>query len=256
VLKGRETATQFATRNRERRFDRTPPPSSGERGVSLIVTRTQLQQATEQLEKLAPHDPAAGLRAYTRALVDPFALGHGARTWIDTTPENIAAADGIHQVFPTSRIIHTIRDGRDVAASMVTKAWGPDTYDEALDLWATRLRAAARGSRDTDPQRLHLVRLEELIHLERDREFDRIVAFLGITDHAPLRAYFDRGMIPERAHVGRWRKEVDPSQTAAINTRYRELYEQLATEGLDCLPTPPDTVDEIHHSSISRTRNM
>ena len=251
VLAGEESPADYAARVRRRRFDRVPAAGSGERGISLVATREQLEQATQRLEALADHDITAALRAFTHTLVDPYALGHAGRTWVDTTPENIAVTDSLHQVFPTAKAIHTVRDGRDVAASIVTQPWGPTTFDEALDVWATRLRAAHHGTRHADPQRLLTIRLEELIHLHRDREFDRIVRILDLTDPQPLRTYFDQAMNADRAHVGRWRHDVPPAQRDAIDQHYRHLYDQLTSEGITCLPTDPDTIDQIHHASTA-----
>ena len=253
VVSGRETPAQFTTDVAETEYSLTGAAGRAT-ALARLATKTQLQHATQRLEELADHDVAAALRVFMHTLVDPFALGHGGRTWVDTTPQNIAAADGLLDVFPTAKMIHTVRDGRDVAASMVTMAWAPDAFDDALDLWATRLRAAHHGSRAADPDRLLVVRLEELIHLERDREFDRIVALLGIHDHEPLRRYFDTTMDSRRGHVGRWRTEVDASQTTTIDTRYRKLYDELASEGLQCLPADPDAVDKIHRDRTPADR--
>ena len=42
--------------------------------------------------------------------------------------------------------MHTIRDGRDTACSVVTRSWGPDNLDEALRWWARKLERAFRAT--------------------------------------------------------------------------------------------------------------
>jgi hypothetical protein len=245
VLKGSESVSEFAARITKSHYF-FAGPNGGPRGLILIATQDDLQDARRHAELTGEHEgPAPALRAFTHRLVDPFALGRGARTWVETTPRNAVAVDSLHTVFPTCRVIHTVRDGRDVAASVVTMPWGPDTLEEGLSWWATRLRAAERGSRAADPKRLLVIRLEELIHLDRDRQLDRLATFLGVDRRDELQTYFDQRMTPDHAHIGRWREETDTDHIAAIDADYRRIYNDLADEGVRCLPVHPDTADQI-----------
>jgi hypothetical protein len=244
VLKGSESVSQFASRIEKSHYA-FAGPNDGPRGLILIATRDDLRDATRHAELIAEHaGGAAGLCAFTHYLVDPFAFGRGARTWVETTPRNVAAVDALHEVFPTCRVIHSVRDGRDVAASVVTMPWGPDTLEEGLAWWAKRVRTADGRARRADPERLLLIRLEELINLDRDRQFDRLVTFLGIDRRDELQTYFDQWMTPDRVHVGRWRNATDVDHPV-IDAEYRRIYDDLVSEGVCCLPAHPDTTDQI-----------
>jgi hypothetical protein len=254
VLNGSESISQFAARIEKSHYFFTGP-NSGPRGLILIATRDELRDATRHAELIAEYaGGAAGLRAFTHRLVDPFAFGRGARTWVETTPRNVAAVDALHEVFPTCRVIHSIRDGRDVAASVVTMPWGPDAVEDGLAWWAKRIRAADGRARRADPERLLLIRLEELLHLDRRGQFDRLVAFLGVDRTDELQTYFDQQMTADRAHVGRWRDASDVDRIA-VDARYHSLYDELVSEGVGCLPVAPDIADQIalNASAAKRT---
>jgi hypothetical protein len=177
--------------------------------------------------------------------VSTYARGRGALRWSETTPDNASAAAALTTVLPSAQVLHTIRDGRDVAASVVTMPWGPTTHAEGLDWWAKRIRAADVSMTQADPQRVHTVRLEELIHLDRERQYAALLEGLGFADDASLRRYFDTKMSAAKGHVGRWRTELDAAERDAFDGRYRELLDELIDEGVTSLPTDPDAVDEL-----------
>jgi hypothetical protein len=69
--------------------------------------------------------------------------------------------DLITQVYPDARIIHIIRDGRDVARSLISQPWGPSTVRDAAAEW----RASITGARalEIPADRYREIRYEDLI---------------------------------------------------------------------------------------------
>ncbi|MEI6970444.1 MAG: sulfotransferase [bacterium] len=55
--------------------------------------------------------------------------------WIDHTPENIKYATTLLDLFPEAVMIHMVRDGRAVAASIMPLDWGPNTIVGAARDW-------------------------------------------------------------------------------------------------------------------------
>lgn len=51
------------------------------------------------------------------ATFDRLALASGCRNWLDTTPRHLVHARLIERLVPRARIIHVVRDGRDVVAA-------------------------------------------------------------------------------------------------------------------------------------------
>lgn len=65
-----------------------------------------------------------------------YAKTHNKARWADKTPYNIKSIDFYLDVFEGNiKFIHMIRDGRDVALSMLGMTWGPQTVEDAANSW-------------------------------------------------------------------------------------------------------------------------
>jgi hypothetical protein len=244
LLDGEVAPDDFAREILDRWF-RIAGPTGKAKGLQLVVGSAELRRALATFRRAAATDVPRALQGLMDDIMDPYARGRGASTWVETTPDNAAAAAALTTVFPDGRVIHMVRDGRDTAASVASMGWGPDTIEEGLEWWARRVRLANRGMANADPRRAMTVRLEELIHVDRDGTFERLIGFLQIQDDEPLRSYFDSEMDAARGHVGRWRGQVSDRQRDRIDQRYRELYAELEEEGLSGLPISPDVADSL-----------
>lgn len=245
VLEGTESAQDYAQRVRERWFGLAGPGGRA-KGLFLLATSAQLSGATRRLVELAPDDVEAGLRAFTHELVDPFAFGRGARTWIETTPDNSSAVDCLLRVFPAGRAIDIVRDGRDSASSVVSMPWGPNDLDEALGWWEQRVRAADAAIAAAPPDRVLRLRFEEFALTDRDAKLHELFEFCGLALTSPVRRSFDKTVDPARANVGRWRESLSRRDAASLNERYRAIYDALVADGVRCLPISPDEADALH----------
>lgn len=61
--------------------------------------------------------------------------------WIDHSPANISYADQLFELYPNAKIVHIVRDGRAVAASLLKVDWGPNSILEAAQFWCRRIAA-------------------------------------------------------------------------------------------------------------------
>ncbi|MDW3219854.1 MAG: sulfotransferase [Acidimicrobiales bacterium] len=243
VLRGEESIDEFTDRVRSRWYG-IAGASGSPKGLLLLATSGELSEATKRL-RADGGDPASALRAFAHRLVDPYAHGRGARTWVETTPDNTAATDVLLQVFPRARVFDIVRDGRDVAASVVTMAWGPDSPDDALDWWAARVRAGHAAMARADADRVMRVRFEEFALTHREQRLDEVLACAGFERTKAIERYFARAVDPEKAHTGRWRAEMSSARAAAFDARYRDLYRELEDEGVAGLPITPDDADRL-----------
>src|ERR1700677_4738235 len=60
---------------------------------------------------------------FLRIVMEEIAQKQGVDRWIDSTPTNIPHLLRIKRDFPDAKIIHIIRDGRDVALSLHKRGW-------------------------------------------------------------------------------------------------------------------------------------
>ena len=57
----------------------------------------------------------------------------GASMFVEKSPRNILRVPYVRAIFPEARIVHIVRDGRDVACSMVPACGGGDRPEESAD---------------------------------------------------------------------------------------------------------------------------
>ena len=205
--------------------------------------------ARELLERFRSIDPINPGDA-TRAFFELYAEREGKSRWGDKTPGYVREMHRIESVLPEARFVHLVRDGRDVALSVLSMNWGPSTVPEAAFRWKKRILRA----REQAPRIGHYVeiRYEDLV---RDTEgtLRRICEFIDLPyDEAMLRYHeraeerlrekardLDRGPEkepqpaearmashalatepPDPERVGRWRTEMSAED--------RAVYEELA----------------------------
>jgi hypothetical protein len=106
-----------------------------------------------------------------------YAKSRGKARWADKTPRYALSLAYINELFPTSQIVHVIRDGRDVVASHRDR-WGYRSALKAVEKWPRYIRAARRvGDRLAD-DRYTEVRYEDLV-LDTEPTLRQLVQFLG-----------------------------------------------------------------------------
>lgn len=102
----------------------------------------------------------------------------GAKRWIDHQPGHIRRMAELLAHFPELKVIHIVRDGRAVAASLIPLIWGPNAVHSAAQFWAQRV-AMGMGLREFLPSTAWIaVRYEDIL-ADPERELRRLCEFLG-----------------------------------------------------------------------------
>jgi len=88
---------------------------------------------------------------------------HGHSCWGDKTPHYIEKLPVLAGLFPNAKYIYIIRDGRDVALSLVEKPWGPNNILVAAEYWAMLNKPSKTISSLQESGQLIKIRYEDLI---------------------------------------------------------------------------------------------
>jgi Sulfotransferase family len=170
------------------------------------------------------------MRAWAGALGKP--------RWGEKTPQHTLCWRTILPAFSGARVVHLIRDGRDVALSYRKAFFGPKHVYPLARRWEQYLSAAEEAREFLGPDRFHQLRYEDLV-AHPERELRRICEFLGEEFHAGMLSYHEA---PGTSHceqrnasnlrrpvmssnAGKWRSEMTP--------RELRIFEALAGPGLD-----------------------
>ena len=160
----------------------------------------------------------------------------GKRAWVEITGPVIEFAPFLLELFPRAKFINMVRDGRAVVAGTLKKVDLTDDPMLALAKWEEMVSAAGAAIQALPEGRALTVHLDDLTAHDRDATFTRVVDFLEIEDQGAMRAYFDREISAERAHVGAWRQRMAPADARRVDRRYRRVVRRLRREGVDWAP--------------------
>lgn len=126
------------------------------------------------------------------AVFTAYAAEKGKHRWGDKTPNYALDVATLAGIFPAARFVHLVRDGRDVALSLLQMPWWPRTLPEAARVWSHWTRTARAEGRALGDDRYLEVRYEELVD-RPERELRRICELAGL-DYTPEMLSY-----PERA---------------------------------------------------------
>jgi hypothetical protein len=213
----------------------------------FLPTRFRL----EPLAALSGIDPdelrkmLAGSRSQGE-LIDAFSARYrtlqGKSRWAEKTPHNVRHFAWIAERFPEARLIHVIRDGRDVVCS--AREHGERRWIDGTWVWSLQPRPTdwyahawvadtQHGMRFRGHPGYLEVRYEDLA-TDPETTLRGICAFLGepfdpamIPDAPPgASAAPDQGR-PNAGSIGRWQRDLTPADRAIVETicgpRLREL---------------------------------
>jgi hypothetical protein len=129
----------------------------------------------EDPERVLAHQ-IRGYADLVRAIFEEYAKGRGKHRWGDKTPTHVVDLDLLWNLFPSCRVIHLVRDGRDVALSLLSTEWGPNNLLKIADDWRWKTVLGHKMGAFLGEQYLE-VRYEDLV-LNPDQVLRQICGFL------------------------------------------------------------------------------
>ena len=238
--------------------------ASPEQMLELLTSHRRWGDFTIEPEELAARweelDPLTGPAA-VRAFYDLYAekQGNPGARWGDKTPGYVKSMREIQTYLPEARFIHLIRDGRDVALSVLKQDWGPQTVEAAAEKWRSRV---LRGRAQEPYLGFYIeVKFEDLV-LHTERELRRICEFIELDFDPAMLGYHqtaeqrlqEKARALPRAHgeaqsaekrlmshaktfeppnpdlIGTWKKRMSESDRAAYEALAGDLLADLGYE--------------------------
>jgi hypothetical protein len=215
--------------------------------------RLDRDELLRRLRALEPFTAGDALRAFYRCYADRA----GKPRWGDKTPHYTRKMPLIQRVLPEARFIHLIRDGRDVALSLMEVHFGPEDVMGAAERWTSWIAKARRHAQRLDhylelryedlvldPQTV-LGRICDFVELPWDavmleyherapgrieeiaRDFDRPQGGPAIPADVRARQHRHVSQPPREDRVARWRREMSPADQAAFESVAGDLLADL-----------------------------
>jgi hypothetical protein len=231
LLEGRVEPERFLERLRGYWWFHTRAEERGS-GLHQIVDRGNFERAVDEFERSFADDSLEASRLLVRSLLDPLAEREGATSWVEWSTRSVAAAPTLARLFPECRLVHVVRDGRDVACSLVGLPWGPDSVVSAVSGWERQLRAADAGARELPQDRVLTLNIADLAIDDREPAYDRLLEFLGIEDDSGIREHFENKLLPGAANPGRWEIDLATFEQRELSRAYEQALEKLGSDGV------------------------
>ena len=194
-----------------------------------------------------------------RAFFQLYAEKQGKARWGDKTPGYIRQTRRIRRVLPEAHFIHTIRDGRDVALSLIPLNFGPDNVADAARLWKKRVSWARYQARNLE--QYMEVFYEDLI-LDTEPTLRRVCEFIELGFDPAMLDYHEQAeqrlaekardlpkpggraqpaearmashalatAPPQSDRVGRWKREMSEADVAEYERIAGPLLDELGYE--------------------------
>lgn len=206
-----------------------------------------LKAAIPDLATLLPEDAKPRVR---RILTATRRLGLvGSLRAVEQTPETAFVADAVRRAFPEAKLIHIIRDGRDVVCSLLERGWLSAGRGGEDDAWApygaeprfwveparvSEFRAASDLRRAAWAWRRYVSAALDLRDSAFEVRYERMSAE-PVAVAAELGAFLDVPPQPlaralERAHsgsIGRYRDDLTADQLDEVLDEAGELLREL-----------------------------
>jgi hypothetical protein len=112
------------------------------------------------------------------------------RLWAEKTPHNVFYYDTILNFFPNAKIIHIVRDGRDVALSFLKARFGPKSAYTAGLHWSRYLKQVQIMKSHIEIRNFHEVKYEALL-AQPANVLTGICDFIGISYDSRMLNFYE-----------------------------------------------------------------
>lgn len=146
----------------------------------------------------------------------------------------------LRHLWPRAKYIYLLRDGRDVASSVVEMGWAGNVFDGAK-WWLDAEREWAEFRKSLARDRWIEVRYEDLI-TDSEAQLRRACAFIAVPFSERMFDYTESSSysLPDPAQASKWRRKVPPRDLELLEAR---IGPQLAARGYELSCAAPPRID-------------
>lgn len=185
-----------------------------------------------------------------KGLLEKYRLKEGKERIAEKTPSNINIFPHLHEMFPDSPLIHVIRDGRDVVASLLSMNWqSPDgkpmeytrNVKKAAKFWVTTVtigRRFAQSSKSASKV-YYEVRYEDIVN-DPEKCLKPLFDFIDepwepiVLEYHKLKRNLAHESSADQVYkqlystsIGRWKNDLSPDQLEDVKHSAGALLDEL-----------------------------
>jgi hypothetical protein len=211
--------------------------------------RARLAVEDAQIETLIEQGRPKGYAQFVTELFDLHGLASGQRIVGEKSPNYVRHLPTLHTLWPYAKVVHLIRDGRDVALSMLDwhkgerligrfPTWQDDRVTTVALWWEWHVRLGREAKDRLGKERYSELSYESLV-ADPERECEKLCVFLGVGyDEAMLQFHEGRtkpkpgrgakaAWLPVTAGLRNWKEQMRPGDTARFEAAAGDLLAEL-----------------------------
>ncbi|NCG30292.1 MAG: hypothetical protein GWP27_07460 [Bacteroidetes bacterium] len=185
-------------------------PGSKE-GVNRNEMYFQTPKTKEELKPI--------ISAYLNFCLNAIVNAQNKEVFIEDNTHNLLFANDLLELVDNSKMIHVIRDPRDVVSSLIQQRWAPKELEIAIEWYGALMDHWLEIRKHTPSDRLLEIRFEDLIH-QREETLSDVCSFIGIEIEQPLRE-----IDMSNHHIGRHESDLSLEQINLMNNRLARIIE-------------------------------
>jgi hypothetical protein len=213
-----------------------------------------------KLENDEPRDNADAIRLVYQVYADQQRKDR----YGDKTPSYVLHLGQLSHLFPESRFIHLIRDGRDVAMSLSAAAFGPSGIPGAAAHWAHHVSAGSAAGRGLGPGRYLEIRYESLVD-DTEGVIERVCQFIDLDYNSNMMRYYERAneviagvgrpeqhqhlRLPPQKDLRNWRRDMPVADISSFEEVAGDVLQEFGYERATCVDVDPS--GGLTHAGVS-----
>lgn len=183
------------------------------------------------IEDIMPKIEQRELGSVFDAIYHDYAKARGKDRWGDKS-DYLDRIHIINELFPHVKIIHIIRDGRDVANSVLKLPWGPGDIIQAAEWWHSHMTLGRKMGAMLNKSRYTEVTYESLVS-DTENELKRLCEFIGegyseemlnyhkksadVIPDSRKSQHYNTDSAPKKDRIAAWKKEMTPTYISIFN---------------------------------------
>jgi hypothetical protein len=223
----------------------------------------------KRVVELVESGPPKPYAQFVSELFDLYGQERGKQVVGEKTPKYVRHLPTLHSLWPGARVVHLVRDGRDVALSLLDwdkaernagrfPTWTEDPLTTTALYWEWNVRLGRQAAGLLGPGRYHEMRYEALVS-DPEPECRRLCDFLDL-DFDPAMLRFHEGHTRERPGLSAkkawqpitpglrsWREQMAPSDIDRFEAVAGPLLDELAY---------PRGADVVSAGDLARGRRL
>jgi hypothetical protein len=138
--------------------------------------------------------------------------------------------DRLLKIWPDARFIHIVRDGRDVARSIIEMGWAGNMYT-AVDHWIHAEATWEEMCKTLPESRRVEIRYEALV-TEPEKTLARVCDWIGVPYDPAMLSYSEHSTYgpPSPKAIGQWRRKLAPREVALAESRIGDMLRERGYE--------------------------